>query len=158
MYYSKFQSPLGEILLTGTETGLSGLYTADHVRLPTAPGDRNDELFLDAVRQLTEYFDGQRLAFALPLDPPGTGFQRRVWGLLAEIPYGQTRSYGELAAELGQPAAARAVGLANGRNPISIVVPCHRVVGRSGALTGYAGGLSAKRWLLNHEARVSLAA
>lgn len=106
-----------------------------------------------AAAQLAEYFDGARRDFDVPLAPRGTGFQRLVWRELAKIPYGETRSYGELARALGRPAASRAVGAANGRNPISILVPCHRVIAGSGALTGYAGGLAAKRWLLEHEAR-----
>jgi len=106
-----------------------------------------------AAAQLAEYFAGARRDFDVPLAPRGTGFQQRVWRELAKIPYGQTRSYGELARSLGRPTASRAVGAANGRNPISILVPCHRVVAGTGALTGYAGGLAAKRWLLEHEAR-----
>jgi methylated-DNA-[protein]-cysteine S-methyltransferase len=156
--YSTIESPIGPILVTGTDAGLTGLYTEGHVRLPSAPGERNDRVFLDVSRQLTEYFDGTRSAFELPLAPVGTPFQQRVWQALQRIPFGQQRTYGSLAAELGNPNASRAVGLANGRNPISIVVPCHRVVGSDGTLTGYAGGLEAKRWLLNHEARTGYAA
>jgi methylated-DNA-[protein]-cysteine S-methyltransferase len=106
-----------------------------------------------AAAQLAEYFAGARRDFDVPLAPRGTGFQRLVWGELVKIPYGETRSYGDLARALGRPAASRAVGAANGRNPISILEPCHRVIAGSGALTGYAGGLAAKRWLLEHEAR-----
>jgi methylated-DNA-[protein]-cysteine S-methyltransferase len=105
-----------------------------------------------AAAQLAEYFAGTRRTFDLPLAPRGTGFQRIVWHALAKIPYGETRSYGELARAIGRPAASRAVGAANGKNPLSIVVPCHRVVGASGELTGYAGGVATKRWLLDHEA------
>jgi methylated-DNA-[protein]-cysteine S-methyltransferase len=100
---------------------------------------------------LEEYFAGTRQDFDLELDPAGTDFQLRVWRVLRGIPYGQTRSYGQQAAELGEPGAARAVGAANGRNPLSIVVPCHRVVAASGALTGFAGGITTKAWLLDHE-------
>jgi methylated-DNA-[protein]-cysteine S-methyltransferase len=106
-----------------------------------------------AATQLREYFAGERRLFDLPLAPDGTGFQRLVWAALEQIPYGVTRSYGELARAIGRPAASRAVGTANSRNPISIIVPCHRVIGANGALTGYAGGMRAKQWLLDHEQR-----
>ena len=104
-----------------------------------------------ARRQLTEYFAGVRTAFDLPLDPPGTPFQRQVWDALRTIPYGVTTSYGELARRLGDPRGTRALGAANGKNPIPIIVPCHRVVGARGELTGFGGGLDRKRWLLEHE-------
>ncbi|WP_323137502.1 methylated-DNA--[protein]-cysteine S-methyltransferase [Paraliomyxa miuraensis] len=107
----------------------------------------------EATRQLAEYLQAQRRAFELPLRPLGTEFQRRAWAALCEIPYGQIRSYGQQAASLGQPGAARAVGHANGQNPISVVVPCHRVVGSTGKLTGFGGGIEAKRWLLELERR-----
>jgi methylated-DNA-[protein]-cysteine S-methyltransferase len=109
----------------------------------------------DAARQLNEYFAGERTDFDLPLSLDGTGFQRTVWSGLQDIPYGETISYGELARRIGQPTASRAVGLANGRNPVSIVVPCHRVVGSNGSLTGYGGGLPRKQFLLGLELRVS---
>jgi len=109
----------------------------------------------EAATQLAEYFAGDRQEFELPLGPEGTGFQRLVWRALATIPFGETRTYGEIARAIRRPAASRAVGAANGRNPISIIVPCHRVVGASGALTGYAGGMDAKQWLLGHEGRYS---
>ena len=155
MYHSIVESPIGPVLLTGIEAGLTGVYTAEHVRLPAAPGVENDAVFRSAIEQLGQYFAGERQEFSLELAPVGTGFQQRVWQALQRIPYGEHRSYGALAIELGNPNASRAVGLANGRNPISIIVPCHRVVGSTGALTGYAGGLDAKRWLLEHEARVA---
>ena len=104
-----------------------------------------------AAEQLAAYFAGERTAFDLPLAPEGTAFQRRVWAQLATIPFGTTQSYGEVATALGMPTGARAVGAANGMNPISIIVPCHRVIASSGALTGYAGGTAAKQWLLDHE-------
>jgi methylated-DNA-[protein]-cysteine S-methyltransferase len=112
------------------------------------------QLLASAARQLQEYFAGERRTFELPLDPVGTPFQRRCWLALSSIPYGTTISYGEQARRLGHPRAARAVGAANARNPIPIVLPCHRVVGANGASTGYGGGLDAKRLLLEHEARV----
>jgi methylated-DNA-[protein]-cysteine S-methyltransferase len=151
------ESPVGRLSLLAHAEGLCGVYFPDHKGAPAVVSDRHaDHPALRAARQqLTEYFAGERAAFELPLAPAGTAFQRRVWAALGLIPFGETRGYGELAAQLGQPAAARAVGLANGRNPLSIVVPCHRVVGRDGALTGYAGGLDTKRWLLAHEGRAT---
>jgi methylated-DNA-[protein]-cysteine S-methyltransferase len=120
-------------------------------------GAADDEAALTAaVRQLGEYFGGDRTAFDLDLAPQGTAFERRVWEELLAIPYGETRSYGEIARAIGRPEAARAVGAANGRNPIPIVIPCHRVLGASGALTGFGGGLDTKRWLLEHERQRSL--
>ena len=133
------------------------------VAVPTGSGVGDDgrvgpaqaEEHLDrAEAQLAEYFAGTRRAFDLALDPAGTDFQLRAWNALRSIPFGQTMSYGEQAAELGEPGAARAVGAANGRNPLSIVVPCHRVIAASGALTGFAGGLDTKAWLLEHERAV----
>ena len=148
-------SPLGPLTLRADDGVLSGLYLPEQRRgpAPETLGDRDDD-GLPAVReQLAAYFDGELTVFDLPLDLRGTEFQRRVWSELRTIPYGQTRTYGELAASLGTPSASRAVGLANGRNPISIVVPCHRVVGTNGSLTGYAGGVERKRALLDLEAR-----
>ena len=112
--------------------------------------------FTDVITQLEEYFAGGRTRFDLPLAPRGTRFQLAAWAALSAIPYGETRTYGEQAAVLGQPSAVRAVGAANGRNPIGIVVPCHRVIGASGSLTGYGGGISRKRWLLDHERGAAL--
>ncbi|MDB4932945.1 MAG: cysteine methyltransferase [Myxococcaceae bacterium] len=150
-------SPVGRLTLLANDGGLCGVYFPDHKRAPVVDAEREpDHPALRAARQqLAEFFRGQRDAFDLPLAPAGTAFQRRVWAALRAIPFGETRHYGALAAQLGQPTAARAVGLANGRNPLSIVVPCHRVVGRDGSLTGYAGGLDAKRWLLAHEGRAA---
>jgi methylated-DNA-[protein]-cysteine S-methyltransferase len=148
--YSTFDSPVGELLLVGDDDGLRGLYLPGHRRGPqVAPGWRRDDAALARVRrQLGEYFAGQRTSFDLELAPQGTPFQLEVWAALRAIPYGQTRCYGDLAKELRRPGAARAVGAANGRNPISIVVPCHRVIGAAGALTGYAGGVAVKERLL----------
>jgi methylated-DNA-[protein]-cysteine S-methyltransferase len=154
MFHSYYDSPIGPLLLTGNGTALTGLYLAEHVRIATPLGTRDDSAFAEPVRQLGEYFAGGRRAFQLTIAPAGTPFQLRVWRLLEGIGYGERRSYGELAAELGNPNAARAVGLANSRNPISIIVPCHRVVGSKGALTGYAGGLTNKQWLLEFETRL----
>jgi methylated-DNA-[protein]-cysteine S-methyltransferase len=147
-------SPVGTVTMVGTDAGLSGLYMEDHRHRPALePGAvRDDAAFSAVAGQLAEYFAGERRAFELPLDAgAGTPFQRRVWDALMEIPYGSTTTYGALAVRLGVPGGARAVGLANGRNPISIVVPCHRVVGAGGALTGYGGGVQRKRHLLEHE-------
>lgn len=115
------------------------------------PSDRMEEttpLLLKTIKQLEEYFGGQRRKFDLPLNPQGTEFQKKVWSALEEIPYGETRSYKEIAVRVGNPAACRAVGMANNRNPIAIIIPCHRVIGSNGDLTGYAGGLDIKRRLL----------
>jgi methylated-DNA-[protein]-cysteine S-methyltransferase len=158
--YSYLPSPLGELLLArhahgdgGEPGGLTALYLSTGRHAATQPDgwQREDDAFADVAQQLAEYFGGARREFDLPLSPSGTVFQKQVWAALLEIPYGQTTSYGALAADIGSPSASRAVGLANGQNPISIVVPCHRVVGANGALTGYGGGLPAKRWLLTHE-------
>jgi methylated-DNA-[protein]-cysteine S-methyltransferase len=155
MHYTKIDSPLGELLVLADEDGLTGLYlpTGKHVA-QTPKGARRDDAALASVRQqLAEYFSGQRERFDLPLNPYGTAFQRKVWLALRDIPYGVTASYGQTALAVGVPGSARAVGLANGRNPISIIVPCHRVIGANGSLTGYGGGIEAKRWLLDHEAK-----
>jgi methylated-DNA-[protein]-cysteine S-methyltransferase len=148
------ESPLGTLTLVNTNRVLSGLYMPDHLRGPKADslGSRT-ALGFDAVcSQLSEYFERKRIHFDLPIALHGTAFQQSVWNLLQTIPYGETRSYGELANSLGNRLAIRAVGLANGRNPISIIIPCHRVVGSTGSLTGYAGGLERKRRLLELEA------
>jgi methylated-DNA-[protein]-cysteine S-methyltransferase len=154
MIYSYVDSPLGALLLVRDEVGLTGLYlpTGKHRVDPEPDWVRDDTAFEDVSTQLAEYFAGDRREFDLPLHPAGTEFQLRAWAALREIPYGETRSYAKQAAAVGSPNASRAIGLANGRNPISIIVPCHRVVGADGSLTGYGGGLPAKRWLLEHEA------
>jgi methylated-DNA-[protein]-cysteine S-methyltransferase len=160
-YFTEITSPIGDLTLTSDGRALTGLYMNEHRhRPPLDPAAVRDAApFEEARWQLSQYFAGERTAFDLELNPSGTPFQREVWQALTEIPYGETVSYGELARRLGRPAASRAVGLANGRNPISIVVPCHRVVGASGSLTGYGGGLERKRFLLELEAgRFSLAA
>lgn len=148
-------SPVGALTLLASDRGLAAvLWENDdpaRVRLgPRTPDDRHPTL-VEAERQLGAYFEGRSRRFSIPLDLRGTAFQRSVWQALLAIPYGETRSYGALAAMLGAPRAARAVGAANGRNPVSIIVPCHRVVGSSGKLTGFAGGLAAKALLLDLE-------
>lgn len=154
MQYTVIASPLGELLATRDESGITGLYlpTGKNAVSPHPEWVRDDAGFEQLREQLAEYFAGVRRDFELPLNPRGTEFQRRVWAALRRIPYGQTASYGATAAAIGAPGASRAVGLANGQNPISIVVPCHRVIGADGSLTGYGGGLGAKQWLLAHEA------
>jgi methylated-DNA-[protein]-cysteine S-methyltransferase len=154
-YYSEMESPLGSLLLVGDGTALTGLYMENHKYQPPLPEDclRDDARFGDVRAQLHAYFEGRLQRFTLPIAGRGTTFQQRVWRTLCEIPYGDTESYGGLARRLGSDKASRAVGLANGRNPISIIVPCHRVVGANGSLTGYGGGLARKQWLLEHERR-----
>jgi methylated-DNA-[protein]-cysteine S-methyltransferase len=147
-------SPLGPLRLVADDLALVGIYFPEHRPAPAHAGDdvaRHPVLDL-AARELDEYFAGRRRRFSLPLDPRGTAFQQEVWRALAAIEFGARRSYADLARQIGQPTAVRAVGAANGRNPLSIVLPCHRVVASDGALTGYAGGLAAKQWLLAHEA------
>lgn len=154
-YHTLVPSPLGDLLLTGDGRALTGVYMTPHRHGPAVGGEwvRDDAPFAEARRQLEAYFAGMRTAFDLPLAPVGTAFQQGVWQALCTIPHGRTASYGDIARAIGNPKAVRAVGLANGRNPLSIVVPCHRVIGRDGSLTGYGGGLERKRWLLAHEAR-----
>jgi methylated-DNA-[protein]-cysteine S-methyltransferase len=153
VHHAIVDSPVGELTLVGEGTALLGLYFDGHLRTPrlTDLGPRTTDGFAEVRRQLDEYFAGTRRTFDLDLAPRGSAFERKVWALLTSIPYGETRTYGQLAAQLGDPAAAQAVGNANGWNPISIIVPCHRVVGASGGLTGYAGGLDRKRYLLGLE-------
>ena len=152
--YDHMASPIGGLLLLGDDDALHGLFMqAGPAPKPVAPGWEHDPAALVAARtQLAEYFAGERTAFDLALVLDGTPFERRVWRALQEIPYGQTATYGEIARRLGRPSACRAVGRANGRNPITIVVPCHRVIGADGTLTGYGGGMQRKRRLLELEA------
>lgn len=156
--YTRVESPLEEILLTSDGQALTGLYLADgrHPPVIDARWVRDDDAapFAQARAELAEYFAGARTAFTLPLAPEGTAFQKRVWAALRDIGYGETTTYGALAQRLGQPGASRAVGLANGRNPISIIVPCHRVIGAGGKLVGYGGGLPRKAALLDFEGAV----
>jgi len=148
-------SPLGELTLVADDGRLSGVYFPHHWYRPDPAGfgPRDDAGFGEVSRQLGEYFAGEREQFDLPLDPRGNDFQLLVWDLIGGIPYGQTTSYGELARQLGDGATAKDVGQAVGRNPLSVIVPCHRVVGKDGQLTGYAGGLGRKRFLLDLEQR-----
>ena len=165
-YYDTLDSPIGSLFIGGTAEGLARIdFMADAGQLSSClarleaetsvavrrGGRAGEGACADVQRQLRSYFAGERLAFDLPLAPRGTVWQRGVWAALRDIPAGETASYGTIAARLGRPAASRAVGAAIGRNPLAIVVPCHRVIGSDGALTGYAGGLHRKRWLLAHE-------
>ena len=147
-------SPIGVLLVTRDEGGVTGLDLpkARYPRRIRDDWERDDAAFDDVRAQLGEYFAGTRQQFDLPLHARGNAFQHAVWQALTEIPYGETTSYGKVAASIGHPDGARAVGTANGQNPIPIIVPCHRVIGADGSLTGYGGGLPAKRWLLDHEA------
>jgi O-6-methylguanine DNA methyltransferase len=163
--FTQIASPLGILTLRGTERGLTGIFMEDHRHGPSVKIEPSMNFgpnvgfgpgvdFGEARTQLSEYFAGKREVFTVPIDRDamgGTPFQRRVWAALEAIPFGVTISYGELARRIDQPAAVRAVGLANGRNPLSIIVPCHRVIGANGTLTGYGGGLERKRFLLELE-------
>src|SRR5262245_55727534 len=142
-------SPVGRLLLVGDGDRLSGMFMTDQRHHPVIESPTEDgEAYAEAVEQLGEWFAGERREFELALAPRGSAFQREVWDGLRGIPFGETMTYGEVAAKVGRPGSARAIGAAVGRNPIGIIVPCHRVVGASGALTGYAGGLDRKQWLL----------
>ncbi|MFA8344207.1 MAG: methylated-DNA--[protein]-cysteine S-methyltransferase [Rhodothermaceae bacterium] len=158
MICTTFESPVGEIAIAGDENGISS------VQINTGEGKKGYEIvadwkrdnifFAEAVKQLKEYFDGKRVSFDLKLNPKGTDFQKLIWHQLLKIPFGETRSYKDIAVAAGQHKASRAVGAANGKNPISLIVPCHRVIGSNGKLTGYARGLKTKEQLLNFEKSV----
>ena len=152
-------SPVGALMVVASDDGVRAILWPDddpaRVRLGAAIDDPSHPLIAVAVAQLDEYFAGERTEFDVPLDAVGTDFQRSAWAALRAIPYGTTVSYAEQAERMGDRRKARAVGAANGRNPISIVVPCHRVIGTNGTLTGFAGGTEAKAWLLAHEQRVT---
>ena len=152
--HTTIESPIGPLLLVGDEEALSGLYMQGGPRPKRIGPDwrRADEPFAAAVEQLGEYFGGERSAFELPLRMEGPEFERDVWEQLRLIPYGETASYGQIAKRIGRPDTARAVGVANARNPIAVIVPCHRVIGADGSLTGFGGGLERKQFLLEHEA------
>lgn len=160
MKYKKIPSPVGKLTLVASSQGLAAILweneKPNRVRLGRMEEDQTHPVLLETEKQLKEYFAGMRESFDLKLDPTGTDFQKKVWKALEAIPFGETRSYGDLAKNIGNLKAVRAVGAANGRNPISIVVPCHRVIGASGKLTGFAGGLENKEILLNLEKKSSL--
>lgn len=145
-------SPLGNLQIVVSKNGIQNLSFSD---IPVSAQPANN-LLAKTAQQLKEYFSGERTAFDLPLVPEGTEFQQRVWQALREIPFGQTITYGQLSKKLGDPDAVRAVGTANGKNPIAIIIPCHRVIGSDQKLTGYAGGIERKRWLLQHEGALLL--
>lgn len=155
LVYKFIDSPVGKLKLVASEKGLVAILWENDNPRRVILGDLrkvdHQPILVEAELQLKEYFEGKRQGFSLPLDVRGTAFQQSVWKALREIPFGETRSYGQLAKQLGKPTAMRAVGAANGRNPLSIVVPCHRVIGSSGQLTGFAGGLEAKEHLLKIE-------
>lgn len=149
-------TPIGELTVVLDDEQVTALYMTEHRHAPEATTygpriDTSDPTFMEVSRQLAEYFAGDRTEFDLELNPEGTDFQKIVWLALRDIPYGETVSYGEIARRIGTPSASRAVGLANGRNPISVIVPCHRVIGADGSMTGYGGGLERKRTLLDLE-------
>jgi methylated-DNA-[protein]-cysteine S-methyltransferase len=153
VFYSTMDSPIGQLLLAGSRHALKILWFSRGQRAHSAAPDWElaEEPFRRVKRQLEEYFDGRRRTFDVPLAPDGTDFQRAVWHALTTIPYGTTCSYRDLALRIDQPRALRAVGAANGANPIPIIIPCHRVIGSDGSLTGFGGGLDSKRWLLDLE-------
>jgi methylated-DNA-[protein]-cysteine S-methyltransferase len=157
LYRTTTDSPVGTLTLVASDAGLVAVLWPDdapgRVRLGAAEERADHPVLVATIAQIGEYFAGGRRSFDLPLAPGGSAFQRAVWAALAAIPHGETRSYGEIARAIGRPTASRAVGAANARNPLSIVVPCHRVIGTSGKLTGFAGGLAAKERLLAHERR-----
>ncbi len=157
--YKKMKSPVGRLKLIASDNGLAAILWENddpaRVRLTSTSKSKTHPVLVDTKRQLNEYFRGERRSFSLRLDPIGTEFQKKVWKALLTIPFGETKSYGQLAKQIGNASASRAVGAANGKNPISIVVPCHRVIGASGKLTGFAGGLEVKAHLLILEGKKS---
>ena len=155
--YKTMKSPVGELKLVASDKGLTAILWENdkprRVRLAAVSEDKNHPVLLEAERQLKDYFSGKRKSFSVKLDFQGTEFQKKVWAALLTIPFGETRSYGQIAKQIQNPKAVRAVGAANGKNPISIIAPCHRVIGSTGKLTGFAGGLEAKARLLALEGR-----
>lgn len=157
--YKYMDSPVGRLTLIASEKGLAAILwendDPNRVHAKAHTEDNNNTFLLETEQQLREYFDGHRDSFSVPLDLEGTTFQKQVWEALATIPYGETRNYKQIAEQIGNPKSVRAVGAANGRNPISIILPCHRVIGSSGHLTGFAGGLETKALLLSMEGAVA---
>ncbi|HYK12026.1 MAG TPA: methylated-DNA--[protein]-cysteine S-methyltransferase [Gemmatimonadales bacterium] len=155
--FTSIPSPIGDLFVAASEKGLTCLLFDQRAHGPDRSGwepDDGSKILAQARRQLDEYFDHRRTTFDLPLDMQGTPFQLQVWEQLTKIPYGSTTSYGEIAKRLGNPTGSRAVGAANGRNPVALVVPCHRVIGANGDLTGFGGGMARKEWLLKHEGSI----
>ena len=157
--FTHIMSPVGKLKLVASDTGLAAILwendREDRVRLGAMTEQPDHPVLAETVRQLGDYFAGNRSHFTVPLDFRGTDFQKSVWGALLTIPFGETRSYAAIAAQIGRPGACRAVGAANGKNPISIIAPCHRVIGTDGSLTGFAGGLEGKKYLLELEQRAA---
>ena len=156
-FYKLFASPLGQLKLVATDQGLAAILWENdapkRVRLGPLVEDPRHPILRQAEQQLREYFGGTRTIFTVALDMVGSEFQKRVWAALLAIPFGETRTYGDIARQLGNPKSSRAVGAANGRNPVSIIAPCHRAIGADGSLTGFAGGLAAKQYLLDLESK-----
>jgi methylated-DNA-[protein]-cysteine S-methyltransferase len=154
-FFKEMESPVGRLKIVASDKGLAAILwendNPNRIRIRTYTENHTHPVLLEVEQQLQEYFAGKRTSFSLPLDPVGTEFQHEVWNILSGIPYGETMTYAGIAKQMGNPKAVRAVGAANGRNPISIVVPCHRAIGSSGELTGFAGGLEAKATLLSLE-------
>lgn len=153
--WAHYASPVGQLLLIGSERSLSRIQFPASKRRESLKGASDAATFKEVIDQLDAWFAGELRLFELTLDAVGTDFQRAVWNALRTIPFGETQSYAEIAVRIGRPTASRAVGAANGANPLPIVVPCHRVIGANGSLTGFGGGTETKRWLLAHEARVA---
>ena len=151
-----YKTIIGEIGIADNGKSITNIYLRDKVKIENRIEVKETKLIKEAITQLNEYFSGVRVEFNLPLDPEGTEFQNKVWNELSKIPYGETRGYKEIAEKIGNPKAARAVGMANNKNPIPIVVPCHRVIGKHNKLVGYAGGLEMKEKLLKIEGKISL--
>lgn len=152
LYYQKFKTPFSDLYIYADDSAIKALFFCPwKAQVATHAIQKNTPLIEQCFQQVDEYFAGERTQFNLPLAPEGTEFQQKVWQQLAKISFGETCSYGELAVKIGNKNASRAVGAANGKNPISIIIPCHRVIGANGSLTGYAGGLATKEWLLKHE-------
>lgn len=154
MYYSHYESPVGQLLLVGDGNNIHRIDFATTCRpvTPKTSWEFNASIFRTLTNELDAYFNGHLQRFSVTVAPNGSAFQKKVWDALQKIEYGQTCTYADIARSIGKPTASRAVGSANGRNPVSIVIPCHRVIGTNGTLTGYAGGISTKQWLLSHEA------
>ena len=154
IYYSVYESPLGKMFITESNEKITGIYFEGQKHFPKAINEWNLSLTTQikkAISQLQEYFNGERREFQLPLKPEGTAFQYQVWEQIAKVQHGETIQYGEIAKNIGKPNSSRAVGSATGKNPISVIIPCHRVLGKSGKMTGYAGGLNRKEALLQLE-------
>lgn len=154
-YFKILNTPVGNIKLIASDNGLAAILwendNPNRIQVRQYTESNNHAILLETGRQLNEYFKGERKTFTIPLDFVGTDFQKKVWHALLTIPYGETRTYGQIAKQIGDPKAQQAVGAANGKNPVSIIAPCHRVVGSTGKLVGFAGGLETKAWLLDHE-------